>query len=1341
MSEHAAPTTGLPESLTPESGLEALRSGDRLDGPVEALDGHDCNDHFAQIYETDEERFSTAVPFVRSGLDRDERVMYVLDDGNEDEVRAALREGGVDVEDALGSGGLSFHTVQETYLRNGAFDPDEMVEFYADVVAAATEEFEALRIVAETSWLESDAATVEQFMEYESKVNDLFAEEDCLALCQYDRRAFPSEVVQEVVRTHPHLIYDDTACHNVYYTPPAEFLSDDDPAREVDRMLGTLTERARAKAELADHDRFLRELYEITASQDRSFEEKLHALFELGCERFGLDFGFLNRVDLAADRLEIEYASGDHEHYERGRELPLSETYCQAAADIEEAVSVSNPAEKGFDDHVVYEEFGVDGYLGTYIPVEGGTDRTLAFVPEGSREESFSERDEAYVELMGQWVGYELERRQRERFVRECYEITSDPALDFRGKLHRLLDLARERMGLDAAGLTHLPEWDGAFRNEYALGYGNGDEVVDASDDVWTDPGEGCYCRQVIEEDEPLGMADVRGTDWEDDRIHREHGLSCYLGTKVTSGSTPYGTLWVGSTEPRDREFSETERTFIELVGQWVSYEIERRDHSDAQRELYEVTSDPDRSFGEKLDALLELGCEQFGVELGGMAVVDPEADSVEIERISDDRGIYEPGQEFALSETFCEAAIETGGQVSIVDPAAAGYDDCRIHSEHGFETYLGTLLDVEDAQDRTFFFLSEESRDREFSETERTFLDLMGQWTEYELERREYERALRERTEHLSALVETTPECIKTVAPDGTLLQMNSAGLEMVEADSTSDVVGECVYDLIAPEDREEFRKFNERICGGERGSMEFDIVGLDGTRRHMESHAAPLHRPDSTTAHVALTHDVTEQKERERELRRKERRFEAIFEDPNILVGLLDPDGTVLDINQTAMEYIGADLDDVTGEPFWETPWWGQGDEVRSDVREWVERAANGEYVDFEADLTRPDGERYTLNGVFRPVTNDDGEVVSVIVSDRDITERKERERALEQSEQRYRTLAEAFPNGIVTLFDDDLRYTLAAGRVLDDLPVSRDDIEGRTPREAWDDDVADELEPVCRAALDGERNSIEVSYAGREWLIYAVPVPDEDGDVFAGMTMAQDITEREENRRTLERQNERLESFASMLAHELRNPVTIGQIYSQQLPAETDSEAVEYVTEAFDRIEDMIDVMLVLTRGRKAVGDSAPIDLGSVAREAWDDVDSSEAALDVELDRTIEADETYIRHLFRNLLENAVEHGGPDVTVTVGDLPSASDGRSEDGDGTEPTTGGFYVADDGPGIPDEDRDAVLDEGYTTAADSGGTGLGLAFVQKLAEVYEWDLEVTESEDGGARFEFRNVV
>ena len=119
----------------------------------------------------------------------------------------------------------------------------------------------------------------------------------------------------------------------------------------------------------------------------------------------------------------------------------------------------------------------------------------------------------------------------------------------------------------------------------------------------------------------------------------------------------------------------------------------------------------------------------------------------------------------------------------------------------------------------------------------------------------------------------------------------------------------------------------------------------------------------------------------------------------------------------------------------------------------------------------------------------------------------------------------------------------------------------------------------------------------------------------------------------------------------------------------------------------------------------------------------MDAPDATLEITIDREIEGDETYIRHFFRNLFENAVQHEGRNVTITVGSVPTS-----------------VYVADDGTGIPAENRDAVSDAGFTTAAEQGGIGLGLAFVEKLADVYGWECKVMESAAGGARFEFTNM-
>jgi len=215
----------------------------------------------------------------------------------------------------------------------------------------------------------------------------------------------------------------------------------------------------------------------------------------------------------------------------------------------------------------------------------------------------------------------------------------------------------------------------------------------------------------------------------------------------------------------------------------------------------------------------------------------------------------------------------------------------------------------------------------------------------------------------------------------------------------------------------------------------------------------------------------------------------------------------------------------------------------------------------------------------------------------------------------------------------------------------------------------------------------------------------------------------TERERQLRTREqelaRQNERLDEFASVVAHDLRNPLSVATGYLA-LARDGDTEAIDHAEEALDRIDDLIDDLLMLARGGISAGDTAPISVGTAARSAWDHVETHDSILEPAEPPTVEADRSSLQQALENLFRNAIEHGGPDVTVTVGALEDAE---------------GFYVADDGPGIPEEDRDQVFEYGFSGAS---GTGLGLAIVRNVAEGHGWAVTATESENGGARFDFR---
>jgi PAS domain S-box-containing protein len=222
----------------------------------------------------------------------------------------------------------------------------------------------------------------------------------------------------------------------------------------------------------------------------------------------------------------------------------------------------------------------------------------------------------------------------------------------------------------------------------------------------------------------------------------------------------------------------------------------------------------------------------------------------------------------------------------------------------------------------------------------------------------------------------------------------------------------------------------------------------------------------------------------------------------------------------------------------------------------------------------------------------------------------------------------------------------------------------------------------------------------------------------------TLARLERERElhERREALERENERLDEFASVVSHDLRNPMNVAQGRLDLARERHDDEDLETVADALGRMETLIDGLLTLARRGQVVEETDPIDLAGVCRRCWGNVRTEDATIDVAFDGTILADRPRLTQLLENLFRNAVEHGGSDVHITVGAL----DGN------------GFYVADDGPGIPAEKRERVFESGYSTGEE--GTGFGLRIVRDIAEAHGWSVEATESDEGGARFEIRGV-
>ena len=300
---------------------------------------------------------------------------------------------------------------------------------------------------------------------------------------------------------------------------------------------------------------------------------------------------------------------------------------------------------------------------------------------------------------------------------------------------------------------------------------------------------------------------------------------------------------------------------------------------------------------------------------------------------------------------------------------------------------------------------------------------ELLANRIEKDVESVRSRHELSESRKRLNLFFEKSPLGVVEWDEEFRLVRMNERAEEILGYDE-SEIEGRS-WDAIVPEsDEEDVAEVVDELLENQSGYHSInENVTKDGERLICEWHNRVV--TDSSGETIAVFsqfRDVTDRAEREQELQRNERRFEAVFDDPGMLVGLLDDEGKVIDVNTTAMEYTEATVDGVVGEPFWETPWWQTDEELRDDVRRWVRRATDGEYVEFEAEHVRPDGGTATVEGVVRPVM-EEGEVTSLVASARDITERKEREHALERKRERLSELA--------SFVDDDMSETVSAAR----------------------------------------------------------------------------------------------------------------------------------------------------------------------------------------------------------------------------------------------------------------------------------------------------------------------
>jgi len=339
--------------------------------------------------------------------------------------------------------------------------------------------------------------------------------------------------------------------------------------------------------------------------------------------------------------------------------------------------------------------------------------------------------------------------------------------------------------------------------------------------------------------------------------------------------------------------------------------------------------------------------------------------------------------------------------------------------------------------------------------------------------------------------------------------------------------------------------------------------------------------------------------------------------------------------------------------------------------------------------------------------------GVVLTVAVSEFDLVDLTPVARA---------TVLTELSSGIVVIDND--------GRIIDTNPRARrlldidEDVIG-TPAAAALDHLPD-LYGRYESMRDGEETiSVETPIGTRHYRIRVSPLSDRRDRFLGRVFLVDDVTDQQERQAELERQNEQLDRFASVVSHDLRNPLQVANGHVQLAhDADDDTEHLEQIAQSHERMETIIQDVLTMARQGQTIEQASPTDLHAVARAAWETVETPDAIFENDLSGVVESDEGRLQQVFENLFRNSVDHAGPEVTVHAGMLETEPDSV------VNPPDCGFFVEDDGPGIPADRRDDVFESGYTDS--DTGTGLGLSIVESIAEAHGWTIDLTESEIGG---------
>ena len=619
---------------------------------------------------------------------------------------------------------------------------------------------------------------------------------------------------------------------------------------------------------------------------------------------------------------------------------------------------------------------------------------------------------------------------------------------------------------------------------------------------------------------------------------------------------------------------------------------------------------------------------------------------------------------------------------------------------------------------------------------------------------------------QRLEQTLKTVPACIVQLSPDGKFTFANERATEVLGIDRaeligrTYNDPGWAITDTAGnpiPDEELPFRQVRE--TGEPIEDVRQTITLPDGTEKLISVNGTPLEDGTGALRSVLLAiTDMTDRYERQQTLTRQSdlsRKAQAVAD-----VGAWEYDVAADSLHWSEQVYEIHDLEQAADVQIADAIEFYHPED-RATIQEALTAAVDaGESCEIEARLITAEGAERWVRTSADPQT-ESGSVVRLRGTIQDITASKTRERELQQQRDRYQSL---FENNPLIIWEEDFS---AAAEYVADIAAEVDDVErylldhdeeiaairdrievidvNQNAVDAYDapskESLIENLEEIVMSEADeivaaewaaiadgatrfrAETTARTLSGEQRTELLDLF-VPAENADDYSRVyVIGTDISEQKQREQALKRQNERLDKFTSIVSHDLRNPLNVATARLELATDGCDSPSphLDDVRAAHDRMEQLIDDLLRFARAGQDAIEHDHVDLRRLVREFQATGTTDEAAVVVETDRTIRADRDRVRQLIENLIQNGFDHGGAGITVTVGDC--------EDG---------FYVEDDGPGVPPASRETIFEPGYSSTTD--GTGFGLSIVKQVVGAHGWEIQLVDGADGGARFEITGV-